>query len=116
MSKVVSVREVEPRTVYAIETTTGTFISDGLAHHNCQRCNGFLNGNYLMYAQWMQRHYPEENERLLELFDKHKKGEAPVITVTEKRALYNLWLKKGRDLEDLTGLKLFPKTWTYVEM
>lgn len=114
MSKVVSVREVEPRTVYAIETTTGTFISDGLAHHNCQRCNGFLNGNYLMYARWMQKHYPEENERLLELFDKHKKGCAPKLSVVEKRALYNSWLIRGRKLEETTGLKLFPKTWDVV--
>lgn len=85
-------------------------------HPQCQRCNGFLNGNYLMYARWMQRFLPEENELLLDLFDKHKRGEAPKLTVVEKRAVYNSWLLKGRKLEEMTGLQLFPKSWTYVEV
>lgn len=85
-------------------------------HPQCQRCNGFLNGNYLMYARWMQKHLPEENEKLLDLFEKHKKGMAPVITITQKQALYNSWLLRGRKLEELTKLQLFPKTWDYVKM
>lgn len=85
-------------------------------HPQCPRCNGFLNGNYLMYARWMQKHLPEENEHLMNLFDKHKKGEAPKLTVLEKRALYNSWLLKGRKLEEMTGLKLFPRTWDYVKV
>lgn len=85
-------------------------------HPQCQRCNGFLNGNYLMYARWMQKHLPEENEKLLDLFEKHKKGMAPVITITQKQALYNSWLLRGRKLEEATGLQLFPKTWDYVKM
>ena len=85
-------------------------------HPQCPRCNGFLDGNYLMYARWMQKHYPEDNERLLDLFDKHKKGMAPKLTVVEKYALYNSWLLKGRKLEETTGLKLFPKTWDYIDM
>ena len=31
--------EVNPMMVYAVKTTTGTFIADGLAHHNCEQCN-----------------------------------------------------------------------------
>lgn len=85
-------------------------------HPGCPRCNGFLNGNYLMYARWMQKHFPEENERLLDLFEKHKRGCAPKLTVIEKRALYNSWLLKGRKLEEMTGLQLFPKSWDYVKM
>lgn len=85
-------------------------------HPQCPRCNGFLGGNYLMYARWMQKHYPEDNERLLDLFDKHKKGTAPKLTVIEKQALYNSWLLKGRKLEEMTGLKLFPKTWDFIDM
>ena len=116
MSKVVCVREVEPRTVYAVETSTGTFISDGLAHHNCPRCNGFLNGNYLFYARWMRKHHEEEEEQLMDLFDQHKKGTAPKLSVIEKQALYNSWLLKGRKLEEKTSLKLFPKSWDYVNI
>lgn len=69
-----------------------------------------------MYSRWMMKHYPEEYESLMNLFDEHKKGNAPKLTVIEKRALYNSWLKKGRELEELTSLKLFPKTWDYVNM
>lgn len=85
-------------------------------HCQCARCNGFLNGNYIMYSRWMMKHYPDEYEKLMNLFDEHKKGNAPKLSVIEKRALYNSWLKKGRELEELTGIKFFPKTWDYVNM
>lgn len=115
MAKVLTVTRGNNK-IYAMQTSTTNFIGNGFYNHNCQRCNGFLNGNYLMYARWMQKHYPEENERLLDLFEKHKKGEAPKLTVIEKRALYNSWLLKGRKLEETTGLQLFPKSWDYVKM
>lgn len=115
MAKVLTVTRGNNK-IYAMQTSTTNFIGNGFYNHNCQRCNGFLNGNYLMYARWMQKHYPEENERLLDLFEKHKKGEAPKLTVIEKRALYNSWLLKGRKLEEMTGLQLFPKSWDYVKM
>lgn len=67
-----------------------------------------------MYSRWMMKTHPEEYEQLMNLFDKHKKGAAPKLTVLEVRALYNSWLKKGRELEEKTGLKLFPKSWNYV--
>lgn len=51
--KIVSITEVQPRTVYALKTTTKTFISDGLAHHNCVGCNVFLRGNYDKYMVYM---------------------------------------------------------------
>ena len=81
----------------------------------CNRCNGFLNGNYLMYSYWMNNNHKEDAERLMNLFKKHKQGNAPTISVVEKQALYNKWLKKGRELEGKTGENLFPKTWDYVE-
>lgn len=37
--RIKSIKEVEPRTVYAIKTSSNTFIADGLAHHNCYGCN-----------------------------------------------------------------------------
>ena len=64
----------------------------------------------------MQKNYPTEYEQLLDLFDKHKLGAAPKLSVIEKRALYNSWLLKGRKLEKKVGEKLFPKTWDYITM
>lgn len=102
--------------IYAMETSTTNFIGNGLYNHNCQRCNGFLNGNYIMYARWMQKNHPDENEMLLSLWDRHRIGKAPKLTIIEKQALYNNWLCRGRALEDITGLQLFPKSWDYVKM
>ena len=52
----------------------------------------------------------------MDLFDQHKKGTAPKLSVIEKQALYNSWLLKGRKLEEKTSLKLFPKSWDYVNI
>lgn len=82
-------------------------------HPQCPRCNGFLDGNYIMYSRYMQKNI-DEYEQLMSLFDKHKKGTAPKLTVIEVQALYNSWLKAGRDLEKKIGMKIFPKTWDYV--
>lgn len=84
-------------------------------HPQCDRCNGFLNGNYIMYSRYMMRK-PVEYEGLMNLFDEHKRGNAPKISIIELRAMYNSWLKKGRDLEEMTGLSFFPKSWDYVNM
>lgn len=85
-------------------------------HPQCTRCNGFLNGNYIMYSRWMQVHYPEDYLHLLSLFEQHKKGTAPHLTTIERIATYNSWLKKGRELEERSGMQLFPKSWDYVKM
>ncbi len=37
--KIKSIKKTKPKMVYAIKTSTGTFIADGLAHHNCAHCN-----------------------------------------------------------------------------
>lgn len=58
--RIKSIKEVEPRTVYAIHTSTNTFISDGLAHHNCYACNVCNHGEQLEYYYYMKRHYSEE--------------------------------------------------------
>lgn len=44
--KIKRITKVKPRRVYAVTTSTGTFIADGLAHHNCQQCNYWKGGNY----------------------------------------------------------------------
>lgn len=83
-------------------------------HPQCTRCNGFLNGNYIMYSRWMQQRSQDDYEHLLTLFGDHKLGRAPKLSPLEKKALYNSWLKKGRELEEKTGLTLFPKSWDYI--
>lgn len=82
----------------------------------CNRCNGFLAGNYIMYSRYMQKKHPKDYEKLITMFEKHKLGSAPKLSVIEKQALYNSWLLKGRKLEEKTSLKLFPKSWDYVNI
>lgn len=104
-------------TIYAMQTSTTNFIGNDFYNHNCPRCNGFLNGNYLEYSRYMIRRYGLDKwEQLMDLFDQHKKGTAPKLSVIEKQTLYNSWLKKGRELEEKTSLKLFPKSWDYVNI
>lgn len=81
----------------------------------CRHDNCFKDGAYIEYSRFMQKNYPEEYEGLIALYEAHKRGSAPVITIMEKKAMYNSWLKKGRDLEEKTRLKLFPKSWGYVD-
>lgn len=47
--RIVKIEQVTPKEVFAIKTSTGTFIADGLFHHNCQNCNRILRGNYGVY-------------------------------------------------------------------
>lgn len=55
--KIKSIKLVQPRTVYAIKTSSGTFISDGLAHHNCAPCNLYKRGNPSVYALELTKRY-----------------------------------------------------------
>lgn len=83
-------------------------------HNQCTRCNGFLNGNYIMYGLYMQKKYPEEYIQLTNLFMEHKKGTAPKLKPLDIKKLYNEWLKEGRELEEKLGEPIFPKSWDYV--
>lgn len=47
--RIKSIKKIKPERVYAVQTKTETFVSDGLAHHNCTICNRNLNGNYKVY-------------------------------------------------------------------
>jgi hypothetical protein len=59
--KIKSIKEVAPRTVYAVATTSGTYIADGLAHHNCIGCNTNppygKGGNYVEYFVFMEKEW-----------------------------------------------------------
>jgi hypothetical protein len=48
--RIKSIKEVEPRTVYAIKTSSNTFIADGLAHHNCYGCNVMQQGRQYTFG------------------------------------------------------------------
>lgn len=55
--KIVGIKRVTPRRVYAIKTSTETFIADGLAHHNCIGCNMFGRGKLPEYELFMNTVY-----------------------------------------------------------
>lgn len=64
--KIKKIQEVSPEIVYAISTTTGTFIADGLAHHNCVGCNVFQAGNYPIFSHKLDQEDPTLRPRLRE--------------------------------------------------
>lgn len=55
--KIKNISETAPQAVYAIQTSTHTFIADNLAHHNCVHCNKFLHGNLNVYAERLIEKY-----------------------------------------------------------
>ena len=55
--KIKLITEVSPRTVYAITTSTKTFVANGLKHHNCMRCNMFMSGATVDYMIALEKKY-----------------------------------------------------------
>lgn len=55
--KIKSIKKVTPRRVYAITTSTHTFIADGLAHHNCYGCNVMHQGRQYEFAKQIEQYY-----------------------------------------------------------
>lgn len=109
--KIKSITKVKPRRVYAIETSTHTFVADGLAHHNCVRCNLYKNGAYIEYSQWFIKKYGEETfNRYVDTYRKWQQGKLPALKINELRELHDFWLAKGRELEQKIG-PTFPKSW-----
>lgn len=84
---------------------------------NCQcvYCNCFLHGNEREYAKWFINKFGAEVYDELDATAKAwRRGAVKPFTIVELCALYNSWLAKGRKLEKLTSLKLFPGTWDYI--
>ena len=48
--RIKKITEIKAKTVYAIGTSSHTFIADGLAHHNCYACNMLYNGQPSTFA------------------------------------------------------------------
>lgn len=90
--RVKSIKKVEPRRVHAVQTSTGTFIADGLAHHNCKRCNIFLKGNYTSYALFMVKTYGYSK---LQELDRRSKSTEKIYTyeLLEKIEYYKMKAK-----------------------
>jgi len=66
--KIIKITKVKPKTVYAIKTTSKTYIADGLLHHNCSTCNRFYHGRLDKYLMFMLRKYGQaEVDRLYTL-------------------------------------------------
>lgn len=82
----------------------------------CTFCNRFKNGAYIEYSAFMMRKCPQEYKGLLNSYENHKRGNPIKLSAIEKRALYNSWLSRGRKLEKKVDIKLFPKSWDYVNM
>lgn len=72
--KIKSIKKVTPRMVYAIQTSTHTFITNGLAHHNCYHCNMGLRGNYPAYTlEMLDLHGRKWVDEMLNLKNELKK-------------------------------------------
>lgn len=81
--QIVKIEQIEPKEVFAIETSTGTFIADGLFHHNCQECNRVLHGNYKVYYPKLKKELGDKRyDELWQLARSNKK-----ITTVELRDL-----------------------------
>jgi hypothetical protein len=93
-SKIASSRRIDNDTVYAIETTSATYVADGVYHHNCaMRCNKMRSGEYEKYRLALKDKYgeevPEELENLARTTQYYKftKDELLTIINDSKQAL-----------------------------
>jgi hypothetical protein len=65
--KIISITKVKPKTVYAIKTSTSTYIADGLAHHNCAGCNLFGAGEQYKHGMAIDAKYGDGTAKALEV-------------------------------------------------
>ena len=97
--KIKSIKKVKPQRVYAIQTSTGTFIADGIATHNCYVCNKIKNGNWVKYERVMvKRHGRAKVEKM--------KIDAEKTVKMNTQDMIDLQAKYKKKIEDLGG---FPK-------
>lgn len=89
--KIKSIKKVRPERVYAVKTTTNTFIADGLAHHNCVNCNMYQSGNLSVYAVKLEQKYGygilQEFEAIRQEEDLIRRNEAPKKPITREMLL-----------------------------
>ena len=92
---VVSVRSIDVEPVYAITTSTRTFIADGIYHHNCITCNIWKHGNMTEYTLKMLdlhgREWIEEKKLLRHQTKKYK--------ITDYQELEQTYKTKVKELQ-----------------
>lgn len=94
--KVKKITKVEPRPVYSIATSTKTFIADGLAHHNCYKCNLMMGGNQGEFRDRIRAELGDEKvDQLLKESKKSVKYNA--TEWLQKQAYYKEKLKRLKE-------------------
>lgn len=93
--RITSIESVPPQTVYAVQTSTGTFIADGLAHHNCYNCNVNLKGSWVEYEKHLIEEYGQETVDNL----KQRKHEIKKMKAHEWEELAEKYKQKYKELE-----------------
>lgn len=96
--KIKSIKEVKPRTVYAVKTTSNTFIADGLAHHNCVGCNMFRSGEQYKFSLFIEDYYgkgtAEQIRKEAQEFHKFTREELEEI-ISDAKTQIDFYLKQG---------------------
>ena len=109
LSVVKVVREEVDDYVYLMETSSGTFVSDKICHHNCQRCNRFSPDHIAGYSYWIVKNKSDkELTRLIKTKEKWKNGKIKPFTMQELKKIYNENLKEVRKIEKKWNIKLIP--------
>jgi hypothetical protein len=97
--RVKTIREVTPRRVYAVTTSTGTFIADGLAHHNCMQCNVFKYGEQYAYAKALDLKYGDGTAQRLheQRSTTHKFTVSELESIIEDRKQQIEWMENANN-------------------
>lgn len=82
----------------------------------CSGCNTYRDGAYIEYSSWMINNHNEEYNRLLAAYNEHKTGKVKAFSMLELKVMHDIWLLRGRQLEEKLGESLFPKGWKYLEL
>lgn len=91
--KIKNITKIKPRRVYAVTTSTGTFIADGLAHHNCYYCNIMIGGNQ---GEFRDRIRKELGDKVVDqlLIDAKKKIDIEATEYMDMASYYKVKLKE----------------------
>lgn len=109
IQQVVKAEREEDNYVYLMETSSGTFVSDGICHHNCQACNRYRDDHLVGYADWLIKNRGmKEFQRLVETKQDWKDGKIKPFNMDELKKIYNDNLKEVRKIEKKWNIKLIP--------
>ena len=90
-------RSTMGQVVYAMKTTSGTFIANNMSHHNCNR---YKNGNYEVYTPKMVKELGEKKAGEIK-FRAHNGGKVTTVEMdemlTELKKKWNTLVKKRKE-------------------